>query len=805
MGIFLQDVKYALRTLRNSPSLTAAALLTLAIGIGANTAMFSLVDGVLLRPFPYPDPERLVFIWDSNPGQGWDRFSVSPPNFIDYRDQATVFDSMSAYYSTTVTLTGVDEPERIPAARVGPDYFQTFGIAPQIGRAFAPEDNEPGNTGVVILSDRLWARRFASDPAILGRQITIDGYPATIVGVFTERTDAPAAADMWLPEDLSEDNLGGRGAHYFAVVARLAPGIGLERANDDIRQIAERLAAEYPDSNFGWTALVSSLHEDRVGGARGSLMVLTAAVALVLLIACANIANLLLARATHRDREIALRVALGAGRGRIFAQVLSESVVMALIGGGLGIAVAAGIMGAVTRLAPGSLPRLDQVGIDGRVLGFTLIVSAATGLLFGMVPAAQSARADLVQSLKERSRTGRPGRNGVRGALVVAEVALALVVVAGAGLLARSLWQLQAVDPGFSIHNRVTARISLPGALYPELERRIQFFDQLTERVSGLPGVTAVGLASGLPMGGYNFIISFTVEGRPDPPPDQEPSGHLRIVSPGYFEAIGLPLLQGRDFNDSDRRDSGPAVVISKRLADLHFPEGDPIGQRLRIGYGASRDDDRVREIVGIVGDARLGGLSVDPLPAYYLTYRQLPESAMDIVVSAAGNATATIAALRREVSALDADIPVYQVQTLEERVLDSAAPQQFRAALVGSFAAVALLLACVGIYGVMAYSVAQRTRELGIRLALGADRGTVLGLVLRRGLALAGMGIALGLVISAGANRFLASLLFGVAPTDPLTYAAVAALLLAVSLLACYLPARRATRVDPTVAMRAE
>jgi len=805
MGIFLQDVKYALRTLRNSPSLTAAALLTLAIGIGANTAMFSLVDGVLLRPFPYPDPERLVFIWDSNPGQGWDRFSVSPPNFIDYRDQATVFDSMSAYYSTTVTLTGVDEPERIPAARVGPDYFQTFGIAPQIGRAFAPEDNEPGNTGVVILSDRLWARRFASDPAILGRQITIDGYPATIVGVFTERTDAPAAADMWLPEDLSEDNLGGRGAHYFAVVARLAPGIDLERANDDIRQIAERLAAEYPDSNFGWTALVSSLHEDRVGGARGSLMVLTAAVALVLLIACANIANLLLARATHRDREIALRVALGAGRGRIFAQVLSESVVMALIGGGLGIAVAAGIMGAVTRLAPGSLPRLDQVGIDGRVLGFTLIVSAATGLLFGMVPAAQSARADLVQSLKERSRTGRPGRNGVRGALVVAEVALALVVVAGAGLLARSLWQLQAVDPGFSIHNRVTARISLPGALYPELERRIQFFDQLTERVSGLPGVTAVGLASGLPMGGYNFIISFTVEGRPDPPPDQEPSGHLRIVSPGYFEAIGLPLLQGRDFNDSDRRDSGPAVVISKRLADLHFPEGDPIGQRLRIGYGASRDDDRVREIVGIVGDARLGGLSVDPLPAYYLTYRQLPESAMDIVVSAAGDATATIAALRREVSALDADIPVYQVQTLEERVLDSAAPQQFRAALVGSFAAVALLLACVGIYGVMAHSVAQRTRELGIRLALGADRGTVLGLVLRRGLALAGMGIGLGLVISTAANRFLASLLFGVAPTDPLTYAAVAALLLAVSLLACYLPARRATRVDPTVAMRAE
>jgi putative ABC transport system permease protein len=802
MGTFAQDLRYAVRGLLQHRGLTVAALLTLAIGIGANTAMFSLVDGVLLRPFPYPDPERLVFIWDSNPGRGWNKFSVSPPNFIDYRERNTTFDRMTAYYNTTTTLTGMGEAERLQVSMVGPDYFQTFGIQPQIGRAFTPEDNEPGNNNVTILSARLWSRRFGSDPGVIGRSITLSGFPTTIVGVFTAPNDAPESAELWLPEDFSSDNLGSRGAHYFTVIGRRKPEATHERAADDLRRIAVSLASEYPDTNAGWTVVPVPLHEERVGDARRSLLLLSGAVALVLLIACANIANLLLARATGRRREIAVRVALGAGRGRLLSQVLSESVLLALAGGAAGVLVAQLLTTVVTALAPDSLPRLAQVGIDPRVLGYTLVLSIGTGLLFGIVPAWQSASADVNRTLRSGSRGDTSG-GGVRYSLVVAEVALAVVVVIGATLLTRTLWQLEAIDPGFAVENRITGRIGLPRT-YAEPEDHARFYTQLLSTLSATPGIERVAATTRLPMGG-DFSISFTIEGRAEPPDEQEPSGELRIVSPGYFDTLGIPLLRGRSLEATDRLDTPPVAVINQRLADLYFRGEDPIGQRMRIGYRHSSDAERVREIVGIVDNTRVFGLASEPTPVYYLSYRQTPEPAMNIVATTGGDAATAASLLRREVAAIDDDIPLYSVRTLQQHVRGSTGRRRFRAALLGSFAAVALLLASVGIHGVMAYSVAQRTRELGIRMALGAGRGEVLRMVLRRGLMLTAAGVGLGALGAASLGRLVSGFLFGVTPTDPTTYGFVAAFLVVIALIACYLPALRATRVDPTVAMRAE
>jgi putative ABC transport system permease protein len=802
MGTILQDLKYALRSLRRQPGLVIAALLTLAVGIGANTAMFSLVDGILLRPFPYPEPDRLVFIWDSNPERGWDIFSVSPPNFLDYREQNTTLESVTSYYGTTVTLTGVDEPERLRGAMVGPDFFQTFGIQPQIGRAFTPEDNESGNNQVVVLAATLWQRRFGGDPDVLGRTITLSGMPVTVVGVFTGPTDAPEYAELWMPEDFSPDNLGSRGAHYFAVVGRVRPGVALERATKDVQQIAARMAQEYPNTNAGWTAVTVPLHEQRVGDARESLWLLSGAVALVLLIACANIANLLLARATGRRRELAVRAALGAGRGRLLSQVLGESVLLSLAGGALGVLVARVVAAAVVMLAPDSLPRLAQVGIDGRVLGYTAALSIGTGLLFGIVPALQSAAADVNATLKTGSRAATRG-GGVRHALVVAEVALAVVVVIGAGLLTRSLWRVEAIDPGFAVDSRVAGRVGLPST-YAQPEQQARFFDELLAELAATPGVEASGATTQLPLSG-DFSISFTIEGRPEPAENQEPSGEMRIVSAGYFDVMGIPLLRGRGFVEADRLDAPPVVVINQRLADLYFPDEDPIGRRIRIGYAHARDAERVREIVGIAGNTRDSGLAQEPMPLYYVHYRQTPEPAMDVVVRTGGDGAAAVAALRREVAELDRDIPLYSARTLQEHVRGSTGGRRFRALLLGSFALVALLLASIGIYGVMAYTVAERTREIGIRMALGAARGDVMKQVLRNGLMLAVAGIALGALGALATGRLLSSFLFGVTPTDPPTFAFVALFLLAVAAAACYLPAHRATRVDPTVAMGAE
>lgn len=804
MATLLQDLEYALRGLRRQPGVTLAAVLTLAVAIGANTAMFSLVDGILLRPFPFPEPERLVHVWDSNPSRGWNYFSVSPPNFIDYREQNRGFDSMTSYYPSTRTLTGMSEPERVRAIMVGPDYFQTFGIEPQIGRAFGPTDNEPGSNHLAILSHTLWNRRFGGDPDVVGETITIGGVPKTVVGVFTEPTDAPAYADLWMPEEFSTDNLGSRGAHYFAVVGRLAPEATFEAARDDLRGIAARLAEAYPDTNSGWTVAPLSLHEDRVGSARQSLRLLTGAVALILLIGCANIANLLLARAARQRREFALRTALGAGRGRILSQVLSESILLGIFGGLLGLLVASAITATLGALAPDSLPRLEQVGIDPRVLGFTILLSVGAGFGFGVLPALQSASSDVNATLKQGDARGGNAGGGMRQSLVVVEVALAVVVVICAGLLLRTLWQVHAVDPGFVPDNRVTGRVGLSQE-YEEPERQARFFDELLERIGAAPEISAVAATMRLPMGG-DFSITFTIEGRAEPSDDQEPSGEMRIVSPGYFSAMGIPMLRGRGFSDVDRLDAQPVAVINERLAELYFPGEDPIGQRIRVGYAHAPDAERVREIVGVAGNVRVFGLASDPVPVYYVSYRQTPEPAMSVIAVAGDDDTAAaVATLRRELADMDRNVPLYEVTTMHEHIRGSTGTRRFRAVLLASFAAVALLLASIGIYGVMAYSVAQRSRELGIRMALGADRGNLMGMVLRRGLLLAGLGIALGALGSLGAGSLLSNLLFGVTSTDPATFAAVALFLLGIAVIACYLPARRATRVDPTAAMRAE
>lgn len=802
MATLLQDLRYALRGLRHQPGVTVAAVLTLAVAIGANTAMFSLVDGILLRPFPFPEPDRLVQVWDSNPGRGWNYFSVSPPNFIDYREQNTTFEKLTSYYATTRTLTGASDPERIRAAMVGPDYFQTFGIEPQIGRAFGPTDNEPGNNRVAILSETLWHRRFGGDRGIVGETLTVDGLPTIVVGVFTEPTDAPAQVELWMPEEFSSDNLGTRGAHYFSVVGRLAPDATFEAARDDLRGIAARLGEAYPDTNDGWTVAPIPLHEERVGSVRQSLLLLSGAVALILLIGCANIANLLLARAAGRRREFAVRTALGAGRGRILSQVLSESVLLGMMGGLLGIIVASAITAAVGALAPDSLPRLGQVGIDMRVLAFTMLLSIATGIAFGVLPALQSASSDVNGTLKQGGGRGATG-GGMRQSLVVVEIALAVIVVISAGLLTRTLWQVQAVDPGFVTANRVAGRIGLPDE-YGEPERQAQFFDELLANVAAAPGIEAAAATTRLPMGG-DFSISFTIQGRAEPEDGQDPSGEMRIVSPGYFGTMGIPMLRGHGFSDADRIDTQPVAVINERLAELYFPGENPIGQRIRVGYAHAPDAERVREIIGIVGNARVFGLASEPTPVYYVNYRQTPEPAMNVVAVAAGDSGAAIATLRRELAALDRNVPLYSVSTLQQHVRNSTGTRRFRAILLGSFAAVGLMLATIGIYGVMAYSVAQRRRELGIRMALGADRGSLMGMVLRRGLLLAGLGIGLGAVGALGAGSLLNNFLFGVASTDPTTFGAVAVFLLGVALMACYLPARRATRVDPTVAMRSE
>ena len=813
METLLQDIRYGIRMLLKRPSFTLIAVIALALGIGANTAIFSVVNAVLLRPLPFPQAERLMNVWETNPQRGQKRAAVSYPDFADWRAQNHVFEYMSTYHDSDFILTGGSEPLRLSGAVVNADLFPLLGATPSLGRAFTTDEDKPGESGrVVVLSHGLWQRQFNADPHITGRAIALNGSSYTVVGVMPAGFQFPIEStpiELWTT--VAGDAAGSdpitsqRGAHYMSVIARLKPGVTQAQAQADLDTIAARLAQQYPDTNAHRGTNVMSALESLVGDVRPALLILLGAVGCVLLIACANVANLLLARATTRHKEIAIRAALGASRLRVVRQLLTESVLLALAGGALGLLVALWGGDLLVALSGEDIPRAAQVGLDVRVLGFTLLVSFVTGVLFGLVPALHAARFDLTESLKEGGRSGTEGarRNHVRSALVVAEVAIALVLLVGAGLLMQSLRRLQHVNPGFDAHNVLTLNVTLPEVRY-KTPQQVEFYRNLRERVAQLPGVTSASVVFPLPLSGDRIGISFETEGRPLPPSDL-PVTEFRTINPDYFHTLNIPLRKGRDFTARDDAHAPGVIIVNEAFAQKFFPNEDPIGRRIKPGISTDENEPVMREIVGVVGNVRHRSLSTAAEPEAYVPHAQVPFGSMTLVVKTAPDARSLVSAVRNEVRALDKDLPVYNVKTLEDYLAASVAQPRFNTLLLASFAGLALVLTAVGLYGVMSYAVVQRTHEMGIRIALGAQTGDVLKLVVGQGMLLALIGVGMGLLASLAATRVLASLLYEVSAADPLIYAGITLLITTVALLACYIPARRATKVDPMVALRYE
>ena len=804
MDTILQDLRYGLRTLIKSPGFAAVAVLALALGIGANTAIFSVVDAVLLRPLPFPDPDRLMMVISVNPAKGFPRFPASAPDFVDWRAQNRAFEGMAAVDSGPFNLSEGTEPERLNGAHVTASFLGVIGIKPILGRDFRPEEEREGAEAVVLIGHGLWTRRFGSDPAVVGRTVMLDGKPRTIVGVLPRGYSFPNRSEVWAPLAFDKDAMSGRGAHWLNVFARLRPGTTVAAAQVEMDTIAARLRKQYPDSNEGWSAGVVPLSEMMVGKIRPALLVLLGAVGFVLLIACANVANLLLARATERQKEVAIRLALGAGRGRLVRQFLTESAILGLLGGLSGLVLA--LWGTDLLVAAGgdNLPRFREVSVDGRVLLFTLGLSLVTGLVFGVVPALQASRPDLNDTLKEGGRGGTsgPARHRLRSGLAIAEISLALVLLVGAGLMLRSFRRLLSVDPGFRPDHLLALDVALPDAKYPDAARQTLFLHEALVGLGALPGAVSAGAATTLPLAGGIISYSFNIEGKPEPPPSQRSSVRYDAVGGDFFGAMGIRILQGRSLLDSDVAGGPRVVVISAGMARKYFPGENPIGRRIRI----DNDNERTpREIVGIVADVKHSSLDGEAAPHVYEPLTQAPSEWLTFVLRTTVEPMGLSAEARQVVLAIDREQPVSEMKTGEMLVADSVAQPRLAMLLLTVFAAVALLLAAVGTYGVVAYSVSQRTHEFGVRMALGAGRREVLALVVRQGLALASVGVIVGLLVAAGATRLLSGLLFGISPTDPLTYAAVAVLLSLVALLACLVPARRATLVDPMTALRCE
>jgi putative ABC transport system permease protein len=795
----LGDLRYAVRTLRKTPAFTFAALLALMLGIGANTAIFSVVYSVLLRPLPYHQPERLVWVWETEPD-----LPLAPstgPDFLDWRQQNRVFQDLAAHTQASLTLTGIDTPQQLRGAAISARFFQTLGVSPLIGRHFRDEEDQPDRNNVAILGYGLWDRVFGADKAVLGRSIILDGRSTTIVGVMPRDFVPFPRADIWVPIAIRPGV--NRGQHYLWAVGRLKPGVTVRQAQAEMETIARRLTETYPETNTGIGVKVIPLHEQFVGRARPTLIALAGAVAFVLLVACANVANLLLARSTVRRKELAVRAALGAGRWRLVRQLLTESLVLAVIGGGLGLLLALGGVG-LLRLIPGTdIPRLSEVTVDVQVLLFTLGVSLLTGVAFGLVPALQLSGSGLNAALGEGQRTGAhaAGRRRVRSGLVVAEVALALSLSVASGLMVKSFLRVTAVDVGFRQENVLTAAISLPGTRYPEAQDRERFFQNLTERLRALPGVEVAGATSKLPiLGGNNGSV--IVEGQPLPKGNLEgPLVEFSAVNPGYFRAMGIAVRGGRVFTDNDTADSPTVAVINETMARKFWPGQEAVGRR----FSRDKNPPRWIEVVGVVADVRQHGIERVPLPESYHPFTQNPRSMRYMVLRCAMDPSSLIPAVRRTVAGLDKDLPAYDVRTMEEVFATRTAPRRFQMLLFAVFAAVALLLASAGIYGVMAYGVSQRRHEIGVRLALGARTRDVLRMVMGEGLVLGLGGVVIGLVGSLALARVMSSLLFGVEARDPGTFLLVAPLSIVVALAASYLPARRAARVDPVVVLRAE
>ena len=804
MSSFWKDIRFGLRTLAKTPGTTLAALIALALGIGANSAIFSVVSGVLLRPLPYPEPDRLMSLMNNNPQAGLPRFPLSIPDFEDFRRQTRSFEGLTAYMTGRFNLTGGDRPEAIQGAAVTAGFFHVLRREPVLGQAFRPEDERPGGGKVVVLSDVLWRRRFGADRGIVGRGVTLDGESYTVLGVAPRGLDFPEKRELWVP--LTLDGRPTRGRHDLTVVGRLKPGATLRQARTEMAEIAGRLERQYPDTNTGWGAVVIPLAELEVEDIRTALLILLVFVGFVLLIAVADVANLLLARVASRDREIALRTVLGAGRGRLVRQMLTETLVLFLAGGALGLLLAAWGVRALVALDPEGIPRSGEIHLDSRVLLFTLAVSLGAGLLCGLVPALTVAGRRLGEALKEGGRAVAGGIRGrlVRDGLVLAQIALTLALLLGAGLLIRSFSRLRSVDPGFRTQGVLVAGMDLPPVKYPDKKSQVAFYQALLERVRALPGVEQAGVFFPLPLSGDDMLLIFSVAGRPAPPPNQEPATSVRSVTPGALEALGIPLRRGRMLTDRDDASAPPALLVNEAMAAQIWPHQDPIGQRITFGSGKNPQA-RWYTVVGVVGNVRHEALSQAPGPEAYWPHLQTPLPGPYLVLRGKGDPARFVAPVRAAVAEVDPDLPLNKVAPMTQLVAASLAQSRFKAVLLALFAGLALVLAVVGVYGVVSYSVAQRAHEIGIRMALVAQGRQVLGLVIRQGMTQVLIGLALGLAGAWYASRFLAGQIYGLSATDPLTFVAVPLGLAAVALVANYLPARRATRVDPLDALRQE
>jgi putative ABC transport system permease protein len=804
----LNDIRYAVRILRRSPGFTITAVITLALGIGANTAIFSVVNATLLRPLPYPHPERIVAIQNQYKAVGLDSASASVPDYIDYRKQRHLFSEVAAIDSGNFNLTGVDRPERLECGKASSGLFAVLGLQPLLGRVFTYDEDQPGRNQVVLLTEGLWKRRFGADPGVIGRTIHLNDKPYTVIGIVPSILQWFEPLDAWIPTAFTPEDMAPshRGNEFLFVVARLQPGVSLARARAGMAAFGSTLAKSYPNNfppSSGWAIRVDSVNELLVGDVRGALIVLLAAVGFVLLIACANVANLLLARASGRMRELSIRAALGAAKWRIARQLLTESVMLGVLGGALGILFGSWGVALLVKSGPQQLPRLDEVTIDGRVLLFTAAIAIVTSLLFGLAPVIQIASGNLHDLLKmgARGAAGSLRRHRTRSTLVVVEVALSLVLLVAAGLLLRSFAGLQKVDPGFRARNVLTFGVSLPPAQYSTPARTASFFHTLLDHLAALPGVEAAGAVNPLPFTGSNNSGSFGIEGLTVPTGGTPPHADQRSVSPGYFKAMGIPLRRGRLIADSDREGAPLAVVIDDALAQEYWKGRDPIGRHLGENDGAPW-----ATIVGVVGHVQHNALdSKLRKGTFYWSYLQKPAQSLQFVLHTAGSPLFLANAVQQEVSNLDKDLPVFDVKTMDQRVAASLANRRFAVWLLAVFSVIAMLLAAVGLYGVMAQSVLQRSREIGVRMALGAQSRDVLGMVLRQGLLLIACGLIAGTAAALALTSLLKSLLFAVSPADPLTFSLVAALLSVVALTATYLPARRATRVDPVITLRYE
>ena len=796
----LNDLRYALRMMNKHRLFTGVAVLALGLGIGANTAIFSVINAVVLRPLPYHDPDQLVTVLHDGAKP------VAPANYIDVAQQNQSFESIAAAQWWEPNLTGRDEPEHLRGLQLTARMFQVLGVSPALGRTFNPDEDQPGRERVVVLSNRLWQRRFAGDPQLVGRQITLDGESYTVIGIMPpEFQFAPfwaTRAELWSPLNLAP-RANNRGGQSLRVFARLKPGVTRSAAQADVATIFRRLEQEFPQTNKGLALSVEPLHEQVVGKTRPALLILFGAVSFVLLIACANVANLMMARATSRQKEIALRTALGASSSRIARQLLVESVLLGLVGGVFSLVLSTVGVRVLLGLGPGSLPRLETIKVDLPTLAFTLGVSIITGLLFGLAPVLQTRKWNWHDSLKESTRGSSAGRGRVntRRLLVVSEVALALMLLVGGGLMVRSFAHLRAVDPGFTPDHLLTMTVSLAGSAHSTPEKRIAFFNDLLQRLDSLPGVQSASAINHLPLAGDVWTVPFTIEGRPAPAPGEKQGGVYRIVRPDYFRTMGGTLLKGRDFTTHDNDTSTPVVIVNEPFAKRHWPNEDPLGKRIRVA-----DDDTPREIVGVVKALKQDQWTAEPNLEMYLPHLQSAgPRGLSLVVRSSGDPLALVGAIENQVWSIDKNLPISDIKTMQEVVAGSIEQHRFNLFLLGLFAFVALVLAVVGIYGVMSESVSSRTHEIGIRMALGAQPADVLRMVVRQGMTLAVIGIVIGLVGAFWLTQFMSKLLYEVSPTDSVTFLLIPLALAVVVLCACLIPARRATRVDPLVALRYE